>query len=194
MADIIPVRNPAARNRLHASTPDVRSPYAEPDPASETLAGLLAWPAPWPVLTVWQPWASAIGPGPNGKDTENRGWSTAYRGPFWIHAGMHVQWDAPAAVWHAAGLVAPPPGRVGRAPWLGSLVRGAVVAVARLADCHEDCGETCSPWAIQDQYHFALANRHRLPDPVKAVGQRKFWRLPEDVEAQARKQLEATHA
>jgi hypothetical protein len=39
-----------------------------------------------PILTVRQPWASAIFHA--GKDIENRVWPTDYRGRLWIHAGL----------------------------------------------------------------------------------------------------------
>lgn len=44
-----------------------------------------------PVLTVFQPWAWAIISG--GKNIENRGWSTTFRGRLYIHAGKKA--DAP---------------------------------------------------------------------------------------------------
>ena len=38
------------------------------------------------ILTVRQPWATAIIR--YGKDVENRTWMTDYRGRVWIHAGL----------------------------------------------------------------------------------------------------------
>ena len=46
-----------------------------------------------PVLTIRQPWASAIFLA--GKDVENRGWTTDYRGRLWIHAGRFKSRDEP---------------------------------------------------------------------------------------------------
>lgn len=40
------------------------------------------------VLSLWQPWASLIPL--RMKRIETRGWSTAYRGPLWIHAAVRV--------------------------------------------------------------------------------------------------------
>lgn len=145
----------------------------------------------WPCLTLWQPWGSAIGPAPADKDTENRGWGTAYRGLLFIHAGKRVEWSAPARAWHAAGL-GPPPHGARRSAWLASVPQGAVVAVVRLVDCHEDCGGECSTWAIPGQWHWVLAERRRLPVPGPAVGKQGLWWLPEDVEKAVREQLEAS--
>ena len=139
-------------------------------------------------LTLWQPWGSAFGPAPSDKDTENRGWGTTYRGLLAIHAGKRVEWSAPAKAWHAAGL-GPPPYGAKRSAWLASLPQGAVVAVARLVDCHECDGE-CSPWAIPGQWHWVLAERRRLARPVPAVGQRGLWRLPENAAEAVREQME----
>jgi hypothetical protein len=147
----------------------------------------------WPALTLWQPWASAIGPWPEDKDVENRTWETTYRGMLLIHAGKRVEWSAPRKAWNATGL-GPPPHGARRSAWLASLPKGAIVAVARLADCHEDCGGVCSPWAIAGQCHWVLADARRLPRPVPATGKQGLWWLPEDVEKAVREQLEDSRA
>ncbi len=37
-------------------------------------------------ISLWQPWASAIGPHPEQKHLETRSWQTPYRGWLAIHA------------------------------------------------------------------------------------------------------------
>lgn len=145
-------------------------------------------------LTVRQPWASCIAFG--GKDIENRSWSTPHRGLVAIHAGKGVDWDVPDHAWTSAGLA---PYRKGarRAAWTASLPLGAVVAIARLADCHDATGTdycSCSTWAMAHQWHWELADVRPLPQPVPCKGALGLWNLPEDIEAAVTAQLEASHA
>lgn len=90
-----------------------------------------------PVLTVRQPWASAIFHA--GKDVENRSWSTDYRGRLWIHSGLATGWAGPDAWADAHGLWVP------EEPLPRGVILGSVqlVGVVRNAD---------SPWALVDQY------------------------------------------
>jgi activating signal cointegrator 1 len=79
------------------------------------------------ILTLWEPWASAIRLGY--KSVETRSWHTSYRGPLWIHAARaapdpdHLEQVNDALF--AAGF--------GPLPW--SLPSGKVVARAVLVDC-----------------------------------------------------------
>jgi len=171
-------------------------------------------------LTIKQPWAGCIAH--LGKDVENRTWRCPPEfigAEIAIHAGKEVdyglipappgdnwadlfatraEWDA-WRYWH-----------LGRKPrdvanWPPKLALGAVVALATIAGCHvrdpgEGCGNgryaygaICSPWAYPEQFHWVLANVRPLSEPVPCRGALGLWRLPEDVEAQARKQLEASH-
>ncbi len=90
--------------------------------------------------------------------------------------------------------------------WIDS---GAVVAVARLVDCHqaEDTGGVttcCAPWGDRGYgqsgrdswmparvaWHLVLADVRRLVKPVEVRGHIAVpWTLPADVEAQVRAQL-----
>lgn len=83
---------------------------------------------PLRALTLWQPWASAVVH--LGKDIENRGQRTKYRGLVLIHAGAKV--DQQALRQMPADLALP---------------KKAVVAVARITDAHTDCDGRCSQWA-----------------------------------------------
>ena len=135
-------------------------------------------------LTLHRPWSFAVAH--LGKDVENRGWRTNYRGLLAIHGGAKWSNDA-------ASGIARINGRIFRAD--EKLNSGAgIVAVANLVDCHEARPEThsfediyaaacCeSSWAQDDGWHWVLANVRPLPEPVPCKGRQGLWRLPEDVE------------
>jgi hypothetical protein len=115
-------------------------------------------------LTIRQPWAAAIAHGD--KRIENRTWPTQYRGPLLIHAGA-----APD----------PSPGPLAAAAVRGRPVdRRAVVAVARLTDCHQDDGP-CTRWSEPHAWHWVLDEVTPLPVPVVCPGARKLWTPPTDL-------------
>jgi len=125
-------------------------------------------------LTVTQPWAAAIASGH--KTVENRTWPTRHRGALAIHAGRGFDYAAvgrdPNAprVWAAIRTVQR------AAP--GALDRGAIIAMATLADCHpaNDC---CTPWAEQHPgiWHWALTDIHALDHPIPCRGRQRLWTL-----------------
>jgi hypothetical protein len=152
-------------------------------------------------LTVQQPYASAIATGP--KRIENRTRKTYHRGLLAIHAGLAVDWLAASRAWTSAGLVPYVPRAPHRA-WTGSLVLGAVVAVADLTGCHwhSECRQPnpqptgcravwCSEWSAAGQFHWALENVRPLPEPVPCKGALGLWTLPDEVESAVRAQLGA---
>ena len=78
-------------------------------------------------ISLWQPWASAVALGL--KTVETRGWDTKYRGLIAIHAA--VKWSKPQQQFYQQLCVRCPSLQVlGSRPPLG-----AIVAVARIADC-----------------------------------------------------------
>jgi hypothetical protein len=112
-------------------------------------------------LTIRQPWADAIAH--QTKRTENRTWKTAYRGLVLIHAG--------AAHDPRAAIYGPRPD-----------VRSAVLAIARIADCHySEDGKCCGPWGEENVYHWTLGNLSTLPEPVPCKGRLGLWTPPADV-------------
>ncbi|MDE3077782.1 MAG: hypothetical protein KGJ86_20365 [Chloroflexota bacterium] len=171
----------------------------------------------WPALTIRQPWAWAI---EHGKHVENRSWEVTFRGPLWLHAGARSRWDPDGAEFrplrNAWGrwLASEVPGWAGLPSSDVLLGRrttlmpfGAVAALAEVTGCHHarDCEArtvtisstavpTCSPWAVRGQYHWLLANVRPLASPVPCRGALGLWRLPEDIEQQARTQLETARA
>ena len=141
-------------------------------------------------LTIKPPWSEAIRYGT--KRVENRSWPApafALRTVIAIHAGKGFDYDA---VFPRSPMTLPP----------ADCALGAVVAVARLANCHDspDCYGSlqrpgsgqhplCSPWAIRFQWHWLLADVRPLAEPVPCRGALGLWRLPEDVEKAVREQL-----
>lgn len=147
-------------------------------------------------LTIRQPYAWAIAAGM--KPVENRTWNTYHEGPLAIHAaaGVGAKWEFEAAVARVADLM----GYRDATVLAGCQVRGAVVAVARLADVcsaaryrpwsvRDACD--CGPWAVGEHRHFKLAHVRPLPEPVPVIGSLGLWRLPVAVESAVRAQLGA---
>ncbi|MBX9757229.1 MAG: ASCH domain-containing protein [Beijerinckiaceae bacterium] len=118
-------------------------------------------------LSIRQPWAWAIVHA--GKDIENRTWSTRYRGPVFIHAG--VAFDGPKAEaledaqkWALSAGV--------DIPWsLDDLPRGGIVGVAEIVDC---VTSSRSPW-FMGQYGFVLRNARPI-DFIPCKGALGFFR------------------
>ena len=84
------------------------------------------------------------------KDIENRSWSTKYRGPILIHAGMSeadmLESDDIEILY---GTKIP-----------DTLEFGGVIGVVEVSDCR-----TChaSPWYIDGNYAWVLSKPHMLP-------------------------------
>ena len=116
---------------------------------------MTAWPTR--AFTAPQPWASAIAH--LGKTTENRPSRPLHNGLVLVHAGLQSD--------HAALREIPQ----GDLP----LPRGAVIAVARITDAHQDCGGECSPWAAPDRWHWQLADIHALITPIPTPGGHGLW-------------------
>ncbi|MFF8432423.1 ASCH domain-containing protein [Streptomyces sp. NPDC016566] len=118
-------------------------------------------------LTIRQPYAAAIAHAD--KRVENRTWPTSYRGAVLIHASQSI---------HRRG------GRM-----VASVVRGlqldlgAVLAVARLVDCHDSASEKtpCTPWSIAGQFHHVLDEVTPLPLPVPWPGAQGLWVPPTEL-------------
>ncbi|GAA1887657.1 hypothetical protein GCM10009837_06760 [Streptomyces durmitorensis] len=111
-------------------------------------------------LTVKQPWADAIAHG--AKRTENRTWTTRYRGPLLIHAAVSEDRHA----------ILPAGQNTARADWPD--YRAAIIATAELADIHFADG-CCTPWGEPDVYHWQLAGVYALPEPVLTKGRLQLW-------------------
>lgn len=117
-----------------------------------------------PVLTVRQPWASAIFFA--GKDVENRGRRTKFRGRLWIHAGVYVKRSEPDQWARENGL------------WLPEepLPRGVILGCVELVDCVKDSD---SPWAEAGSFHWLIRRPQLLREPVPMTGALGMqWREP----------------
>jgi hypothetical protein len=137
----------------------------------ETLARLeQRWPRG---LTVCQPYAHLIACGQ--KPIENRTWSTPYRGPLLVHAGLSRAWLDP--------------GETARYP---DLAFGAVVAIAELVDCRP---VSQLPPALRDHEHangplcWVLERVVPLARPVPATGARGLWYASDALVVAVRTQL-----
>jgi hypothetical protein len=109
-------------------------------------------------LTLHQPWPFAVCT--LGKDVENRSWPAPHVNILTlIHAGKEIDKKALSQVpAHTPGLD----------------IRGAVVAVTRIAACHT-CAGQCSTWAQPGLWHLKLADTLPLKNPVPATGRQRMW-------------------
>lgn len=113
-------------------------------------------------LSIRQPWAWAIVE--SLKPIENRSWSTSYRGPVLIHAGVKNdlrEWDDcmdlldEVQPLHRILALS----RRARALHQPSAQRGGIVGIADLVAC---VTEHDSPWFF-GKFGFVLANARRVP-------------------------------
>ena len=132
-------------------------------------------------LSVKAPWAWAIFELPDAwwKCTENRDWSTDYRGPVLIHVSKScpaaVQNQAVFSIYEATREL----GRTEliRVPPFKSMQVGGIVGAVDIVDCVT--GYT-SPWRDGQRFGFVLANRRKCAF-VKCRGQERFFRPPAEV-------------
>lgn len=123
------------------------------------------------VLTVLQPWASAILEA--GKDVENRSTLWKYRGPLAIHAGVG---------WSRTGQESYLLRRAMRAvygdtPWWRDLPRAALIGVVDLVDVHlSEPGCCLSVWAEDPAHvHLVLERPRTLAEPILCPGRLGLW-------------------
>lgn len=144
-------------------------------------------------LTLRHPWAFCVAR--LGKRVENRTWHPNCQGG---HVGMYLaihgggmprggalEECADDAQWVCdlinAGLLKGTLSEAERV-WLlahspftvGDFITPGIVAVARLAAVVQD---SLSPWAVQGQYHWQLADVCALPEPVPHRGAQGLWSL-----------------
>lgn len=129
-------------------------------------------------ITIRQPWAQLIVDGH--KPIENRSWSTKWRGPLLIHAGL--QYDTTARM----------PEGVDRDELAWTLDRahkrrGVHVGLVQLVDVVR---RDPSPWAQEDQCHWKLGDPISFDTPILAGGRQGVWMPGERELAAVRLQLE----
>ena len=130
-------------------------------------------------LSIRQPWAHLILCGL--KDVENRTWSTDYRGPLVIHAGVKVDpgWvDGAKEVTRRGGTSAPwwvmleaGAGVSSQVDVVTTTKRGCILGIVDLVDV---VTESDSPWFF-GPYGWVLANPRVLPTPVPYRGRLRLF-------------------
>ena len=124
-------------------------------------------------ITIRQPWAWAILAGHKG--VENRGWSTSYRGPLLVHAGLKVD-RAGYSVLERIGVQVPQ-----------DLPSGVILGVVDLVDVGRWQGSRRGQAVLFDPYELAddplavgpvcwiLRNPRLLVRPIPCIGRRGLW-------------------
>ncbi len=103
-------------------------------------------------LTICQPYAHLIVTGQ--QLAEFRTWSTTYRGPLAIHAGLSKSWLDPDDRYDP------------------TMTFGAVVGIAKLTEC-ETSGDGDWDWLLDDV--------RRLVTPIPYKGQRGLFDIPDEL-------------
>lgn len=135
----------------------------QPDPSGQPSLAMPSWYA----LTLKQPWADGILY--HGKDIENRGYpppADLIGQRIALHAGKTDDMLGRDVIEHVSGEQLRPEREWPR----GVIVATAVVAgVVRQSD---------SPWFVNGQYGWQLADVRVLRTPLPCRGQRKLWPVP----------------
>jgi hypothetical protein len=144
--------------------------------------------SPWRILTLHQPWASAVitgTPAAGHKDVENRGWPTEWRHRVFIHAGRtldipaarltpqlkqalrasHLSWEdceVPDWAWPEGTLDEPL-----RLPF------GQILGYVRYTACTMRWNP--SRWAERGCYHHWMKDPVPLDSPIPAAGRLNLW-------------------
>jgi hypothetical protein len=116
-------------------------------------------------LTIKQPWEACIAA--NLKLVENRTWQVHYRDMLAIHAGRNTASNVPDFA-EIAFYQTP----------LKYRKTGAILAVARLDDCHPyEPGCCVSRWAEKQAgvFHWTLTDVVPLGQPIPALGRQGLW-------------------
>lgn len=116
-------------------------------------------------LTVRQPWAWLIVEG--SKDVENRSWSTNYRGPLLIHAGLTVDREDAEFFEHQSAELG--------LEWPDPLPTGCIIGIVDLVDV---VTEHASEW-FDGPYGWVLANPRCAVDPLPYKGRLGLYDVPD---------------
>lgn len=131
-------------------------------------------------ITLWQPWASLLAYG--AKQYETRSWATNYRGPLAIHAAktfpkeeLELCFIEPfKSSLNQNGITDP----------MRELPRGAVIAIATLADCIRVTEPFVQSLIGTKEYSYGdyevgkfawvLSNIQHIK-PIAAIGRQRLW-------------------
>jgi hypothetical protein len=125
-------------------------------------------------LSIRQPW---MWPVCHRDKVENRSWPAPVHllgALFCLHAAGQVD----RAAFYDDRIKA-----LSDLPACEDLPRGAVVAVARLADCHAAAGDCCAPWGEPDLFHWRFDRIRLLPEPIACRGSLGPWRPDAELRA-----------
>lgn len=137
---------------------------------------------PLKMISVRQPWASAIASGAKLVENRSTGFPKSYRGLLAIHASK---------TWSHRGARDPRIRELWPEGTYVDLPRGAVVAVAELVDAHP-AAACCAPWGEEtyvdasgelrrEVTHLVLEDVQRLVNPIPARGALGLWTPDEDL-------------
>ncbi len=121
-------------------------------------------------ITIQQPWASAIVTGI--KKIENRSWSTSFKGPLVIHAGMQPWQHGISDEIHKLLFPICP---------LAELERGVLLGVVDLVGCevynesHADDPFATGPFC------WKLENPRMFKTPIPMKGRLGLWNLSDEI-------------
>jgi hypothetical protein len=145
-----------------------------------------------PVLSIREPWASAI-LGTQGKRIENRYWRPSYRGPLWIHASKSMtrrEYDEACNCMRFTVQVNPPArsdlrfGGVVGLVWLAGVLKPGAHPYRQSTQEVEVTDADLSWWDTR-QFGFFFSDAWRLPELIECDGDVGLWHLPPNVAAKA---------
>lgn len=109
------------------------------------------------ILSIRQPWTWLIAAGHKG--IENRTWSTSYRGPVLLHAGVRMDSEPIERIEYRYGVKIP-----------RDLPRGGIVGIAGLCDCVNKSGDqfflgptVMHDGKIKNNYGFVMRGASSIP-------------------------------
>lgn len=125
-------------------------------------------------LSIRQPWADAIFE--QGKDIENRNWSTNFRGMVAIHSSLKRD-DSFFSKFVEDR-------KINLRPFEKLSLEGYIIGVVNITDSVKNHN---SLW-FEGEYGFLLSNPVRL-NPIKMKGSLKLFDLPVEIEKEIQQQL-----
>lgn len=136
------------------------------------------------VLSLWQPYASAVLRTAERKDIENRSWRFPHPTPalLGIHAGG--KWVTPELLAGWPKQLAMP-----TLTELAQMHRSALLGLVTVSGQHavSECGGKCSPWARDTvAFHWELSDPRVLTRPVECAGWLRIWQPNDELRAALR--------
>ena len=114
-------------------------------------------------LTLYEPFAWLLF---HGKTIENRSWSTSWRGPIAVHAGLRrdpSEYASAKAICDQLGIKLPP---------FDALPFGAVLGIVDVVGV---VTQSNSPWFF-GPYGWVIRNPREFERPIPAKGSMGFWK------------------